>query len=61
MTLNSFTYDTPIIVREQKTKQIHIWSIGDFVKQCETNSTKQEYYDESDTTWAQIDSSEYEI
>jgi hypothetical protein len=61
MTLNSFTFDTPIIVREQATKKVHIWSIGEFVKECERTSIKKEYYSETDTTWAEIEDTQYEV
>lgn len=57
MTLNSVTYETEIIVRDS-TQQIHKLKIGDFVKNHIDKSQKKIYYDEKDTTYAELSSNE---
>jgi len=65
MTLNSFTYETPIIVRKNGVAEKI--QIGDFVKQCidfgNKGLTKMEYYSDKDTTYAPtlIDNDIWEI
>jgi len=52
MTLNSVTYETPIIVRNSVGK-IQKVCIGDFVGKHIDDSKKLEYYSENDTTYAE--------
>lgn len=64
LTLNSFTYETPIIIRRNGIcKSI---KLGDFVEQLitygKTGLTKMEYYDTNDTTYAPtLNTDNYEI
>ena len=53
-TLNSVTYETPIIVRnrEGEVKKIQI---GDFIENKIKMATKTEYYEEKDTTYSVVD------
>ena len=55
MTLNSFVYETPIIVRKNKT-EMKIIQMGEFVEKCIQNGkegkTNIEYYKDKDTTYA---------
>jgi DNA-directed RNA polymerase II subunit RPB1 len=62
MTLNSVTYETEIIVRDSKLC-IHKVRIGDFVKEHMHKSSKVTYYNEKDTTYAELFEGEeyYEI
>jgi DNA-directed RNA polymerase beta' subunit len=57
MTLNSVTYETEILVRDSKMR-MHKYQIGDFVTQHMKTSKKVEYYDEKDTTYAELDAAE---
>ena len=54
MTLNSVTYETPIIVRNSK-KEIQKVQIGDFIEQKIKIATKTEYYKDKDTTYSEVD------
>ena len=54
MTLNSVTYETPIIVRDSK-KNITKLMIGDFIEQKIKIATKTEYYTDKDTTYSEVD------
>jgi DNA-directed RNA polymerase beta' subunit len=58
-TLNSVTYETPIIVRNREgfIEKIHI---GDFIENKIKIATKTKYYDDKDTTYSELDSY-YEI
>ena len=51
-TLNSVTFETPIIVRDSVGK-IQKVNIGDFIGKHIDNAKKLEYYTESDTTYAE--------
>jgi len=51
-TLNSVTYETPIIVRDSVGK-IQKVNIGDFIGKHIDNAKKLEYYTENDTTYAE--------
>jgi DNA-directed RNA polymerase beta' subunit len=53
LTLNSVTYETEIIVRDQNgfIKKVQI---GDFTKEFIEKATKKEYYTETDTTYAEL-------
>lgn len=53
-TLNSVTYETEIIVRNNKgiVKKVQI---GDFTKEYVEKATKKEYYADKDTTYAELD------
>lgn len=53
MTLNSVTYETEILVRDSK-QNIYKYQIGDFVAQHIKSSQKIEYYEEKDTTYAEL-------
>jgi DNA-directed RNA polymerase beta' subunit len=62
LTLNSFTYETQIIVRNNN-KEIKKYQIGDFVNKLinygKENKTRMEYYAEKDTTYAPTLEDEY--
>lgn len=53
MTLNSFVYETEILVRD-KTGKITCVQIGDFAKDGIHTSPKKEYYEKKDTTYAEL-------
>ena len=53
MTLNSFTYETEILVKDHNGK-IAIKQIGEFVNHYIEMATKREYYSEKDTTYAEL-------
>lgn len=59
MTLNSVTYETPIIVRNREGN-IQKIQIGDFIENKIKIATKTEYYKDKDTTYSELDSY-YEI
>lgn len=59
MTLNSVVYETPIIVRNS-TGKIEKFVIGDFIENKINVATKKEYYQDKDTTYAELDNY-YEI
>ena len=52
MTLNSVTFETPIIVRDS-TGKIQKVRIGDFVGKHIDDAKKMEYYSDNDTTYAE--------
>ena len=54
MTLNSVTYETPIIVRNREgvIKKVQI---GDFIEEKIKIATKTEYYKDKDTTYSEVD------
>lgn len=54
MTLNSVTFETPIIVRNKsgKIKKVHI---GEFIENKINISKKLEYYKDKDTTYAELE------
>ena len=52
-TLNSVTYETPIIVRDSN-KKIHKIEIGKFIEEHIANPKKLEYYQDKDTTYAEL-------
>jgi DNA-directed RNA polymerase beta' subunit len=54
MTLNSVTYETPIIVRDRNGK-INKIQIGDFIENKIKVATKTEYYKDKDTTYSEVD------
>ena len=54
MTLNSVTYETPIIVRDREGK-INKIQIGDFIENKIKVATKTEYYKDKDTTYSEVD------
>ncbi len=54
MTLNSVTYETPIIVRNREGK-IQKIQIGDFIENKIKVATKTEYYKDKDTTYSEVD------
>jgi len=54
MTLNSVTFETPIIVRN-KSGNIQKIQIGDFIEKKIQIAKKMEYYQEKDTTYAELD------
>jgi DNA-directed RNA polymerase beta' subunit len=62
MTLNSFVYETEILVRDSQ-QQIHKVQMGDFVNKLivygNENKTKMEYYPEKETTYAPTLETEY--
>jgi DNA-directed RNA polymerase II subunit RPB1 len=59
LTLNSFVYETKILVRN-KQKEINQIQIGDFVKHlCEHSMHNQEYYREKDTTYAPVQKEDF--
>jgi hypothetical protein len=51
MTLNSVTFETPIIVRN-KSGKIQKVQIGDFIENKINVAKKMEYYKDKDTTYA---------
>jgi len=51
-TLNSVTYETPIVVRN-RSGEIQKVQIGDFVEKHVSNPGKLEYYSDKDTTYAE--------
>ncbi len=53
MTLNSVTYETLILVRDQN-KKIEKISIGDFTTREKERSSKIEYTEKNDTTYAEL-------
>jgi DNA-directed RNA polymerase beta' subunit len=53
-TLNSVTYETPIIVRDREGKIKKI-QIGDFIENKIKVATKTEYYKDKDTTYSEVD------
>ena len=53
-TLNSVTYETHIIVRNREGK-ITKTQIGDFIEKKIKEATKTEYYQDKDTTYAEVD------
>jgi len=59
MTLNSVTYETPIIVRDSEGK-INKYEIGKFIEEKINIAKKIEYYDDKDTTYAEVENY-YEI
>jgi len=54
MTLNSVTYETPIIVRNREGSIVKI-KIGDFIENKIKIATKTEYYKDKDTTYSDVD------
>jgi len=59
LTLNSVTYETEIVVRN-KNMEIKKVQIGDFVKEHMVKSSKIEYMQDKDTTYAELsDTQEY--
>jgi DNA-directed RNA polymerase beta' subunit len=54
MTLNSVTYETPIIVRNREGV-IQKIQIGDFIEEKIKIATKTEYYKDKDTTYSEVD------
>lgn len=54
MTLNSFTFETPIIVRNSDGN-IQKVELGKFIEEKIKISTKKEYYENKDTTYAEVD------
>ena len=54
MTLNSVTYETNIIVRNREGN-IQKVQIGDFIEEKIKIASKQEYYKDKDTTYAEVD------
>ena len=53
-TLNSVTYETPIMVRNSNG-HIQKYEIGDFIESKIKIATKTEYYKEKDTTYSEVD------
>jgi DNA-directed RNA polymerase beta' subunit len=53
MTLNSVTYETPIIVRN-RYGNIHKIEIGEFIEKNINDPKKLQYYKDKDTTYAEI-------
>lgn len=53
-TLNSVTYETPIMVRN-RDGIIQKYEIGDFIESKIKVATKTEYYKEKDTTYSEVD------
>ena len=53
-TLNSVTFETPIIVRN-KSGEIRKVQIGEFIENKINIAKKMEYYQEKDTTYAELD------
>lgn len=53
-TLNSFTYETPIIVRN-RTGIITEVPLGKFTEEFIEKATRKEYYEDKDTTYAELD------
>jgi len=54
MTLNSVTFETPIIVRN-KSGKIQKVQIGEFIENKINVAKKMEYYKDKDTTYAELD------
>jgi DNA-directed RNA polymerase beta' subunit len=54
MTLNSVTFETPIIVRDSEGK-INKYPIGEFIEEKINIAKKIEYYDDKDTTYAEVE------
>ena len=54
MTLNSVTFETPIIVRNREG-EIQKIQIGEFIEKKIKVATKTEYYQDKDTTYAEVD------
>jgi len=54
MTLNSVTYETPIIVRNREGI-IRKVQIGDFIEEKIKVATKTEYFKDDDTTYSEVD------
>jgi DNA-directed RNA polymerase beta' subunit len=54
MTLNSVTYETPIIVRNREGK-IQKIQIGEFIESKIKIAIKTEFYQDKDTTYAEVD------
>jgi len=54
MTLNSVTYETNIIVKN-RAGNIRKVQIGDFIEEKIKIASKQEYYKDKDTTYAEVD------
>jgi len=54
MTLNSVTYETPIIVRDS-AGEIQKYEIGNFIENKINHAKKTEYYKEKDTTYAEVE------
>ena len=52
-TLNSVTYETPIIVRN-RSGQVQKVEIGEFIEKNIANPKKLDYYKEKDTTYAEL-------
>ena len=54
MTLNSFTYETEIVVRNREghVKKVQM---GKFIEEKIKIATKKEYYEDKDTTYAELD------
>jgi len=53
MTLNSFVYETEMLVRNREG-QVQKVQIGDFVEKYIKNNKKLEYYEKQDTTYAEL-------
>ena len=53
-TLNSFTFETPMIVRNREGI-IQKVQMGEFIEEKIKISTKKEYYENKDTTYAEVD------
>ena len=62
LTLNSVTYETEIVVRNQR-KEIKKVQIGDFVKEHIEKSKQIQYMEDNDTTYAELSQEEeyYEV
>jgi len=62
LTLNSVTYETEIVVRNQR-KEIKKVQIGDFVKEHIEKSKQIQYIEDKDTTYAELSQEEeyYEV
>jgi DNA-directed RNA polymerase beta' subunit len=58
LTLNSVTYETEIVVRNQR-KEIKKVQIGDFVKEHIEKSKQIQYMEDKDTTYAELSQEEY--
>lgn len=62
LTLNSFIYETPVIIRNEK-QEIKTIQMGEFVEilcdKGKNHETKIEYYKENDTTYAPVPETEY--
>jgi DNA-directed RNA polymerase beta' subunit len=53
-TLNSFTFETPIIVRN-RDGIVQKVQLGEFIEEKIKVATKKEYYENKDTTYAEVD------